>query len=41
VFGSDLPGTRAQRPFGAADIELVAEAAGERALYDNALALYR
>ena len=41
VFGSDLPGTRAQRPFEAADIELVAEAAGERALYDNALALYR
>jgi DNA-binding NarL/FixJ family response regulator len=24
-----------------ADIEIVAEAAGERALYDNALALYR
>jgi predicted TIM-barrel fold metal-dependent hydrolase len=41
VFGSDLPGTRAQRPFACADIELVAEAAGERALYDNALALYR
>ena len=41
VFGSDLPGTRAQRPFEAADIELVGEAAGERALYDNALALYR
>ena len=41
VFGSDLPGTRAQRPFEAADIELVGEAAGERALYDNALAHYR
>jgi predicted TIM-barrel fold metal-dependent hydrolase len=41
LFGSDLPGTRARRPFAAADLELVAEAAGERALYENALALYR
>jgi predicted TIM-barrel fold metal-dependent hydrolase len=41
LFGSDLPGTRASRPFDDADIELVGEAAGERALYDNALALYR
>jgi predicted TIM-barrel fold metal-dependent hydrolase len=41
LFGSDLPGTRAARPFADADIEIVAEAAGERALYDNALALYR
>jgi predicted TIM-barrel fold metal-dependent hydrolase len=41
VFGSDLPGTRARRPFEAADLELVAEAAGERALYENAVALYR
>jgi predicted TIM-barrel fold metal-dependent hydrolase len=40
LFGSDLPGTRAPRPFQDADIELVGEAAGERALYDNALALY-
>jgi len=40
LFGSDLPGTRAPRPFEAADIELVGDAAGERALYDNALALY-
>jgi predicted TIM-barrel fold metal-dependent hydrolase len=40
VFGSDLPGTRARRPFEAADVELVGEAAGARALYDNALALY-
>jgi predicted TIM-barrel fold metal-dependent hydrolase len=40
LFGSDLPGTRASRPFADADVELVAEAAGERALYDNALALY-
>jgi predicted TIM-barrel fold metal-dependent hydrolase len=41
MFGSDLPGTRAPRPFAEADIELVADAAGERALYDNALAHYR
>ena len=40
VFGSDLPGTRAPRPFEEADLELVGEAAGERALYENALALY-
>ncbi len=40
LFGSDLPGTRAKRPFERADIELVREAAGPRALYDNALALY-
>jgi predicted TIM-barrel fold metal-dependent hydrolase len=41
LFGSDLPGTRARRPFAADDLELVAEAAGARALYENALALYR
>lgn len=41
VFGSDLPGTRARRPFEESDLELVAEAAGERALYENAVALYR
>jgi predicted TIM-barrel fold metal-dependent hydrolase len=41
VFGSDLPGTRARRPFETADIELVGDAAGGRALYENALALYR
>jgi predicted TIM-barrel fold metal-dependent hydrolase len=41
VFGSDLPGTRARRPFADADLELVAEAAGERALYENGVALYR
>jgi predicted TIM-barrel fold metal-dependent hydrolase len=40
VFGSDLPGTRARRPFEPADIELVGEAAGARALYENALPLY-
>jgi predicted TIM-barrel fold metal-dependent hydrolase len=41
VFGSDLPGTRARRPFETDDIALVGEAAGPRALYENALALYR
>ena len=41
VFGSDLPGTRARRPFEEADLELVGEAAGARALYENARALYR
>jgi predicted TIM-barrel fold metal-dependent hydrolase len=41
VFGSDLPGTRARRPFAEADLRLVAEAAGERALYENGAALYR
>jgi predicted TIM-barrel fold metal-dependent hydrolase len=41
LFGSDLPGTRARRPFGEADLELVVDAAGERALYENAVALYR
>jgi predicted TIM-barrel fold metal-dependent hydrolase len=40
VFGSDLPGTRARRAFEPADVELVGEAAGPRALYENALALY-
>jgi predicted TIM-barrel fold metal-dependent hydrolase len=41
LFGSDLPGTRARRPFSEADLELLVDAAGERALYENALALYR
>jgi predicted TIM-barrel fold metal-dependent hydrolase len=41
VFGSDLPGTRARHPFTAEDLDLVAAAAGERALYENAVALYR
>ncbi|WP_037500410.1 amidohydrolase family protein [Solirubrobacter soli] len=41
VFGSDLPGTRARRPFLDEDLDLVAEAAGERALYENGVALYR
>jgi len=45
MFGTDLPSTRAPRPFEASDIDLVVEALGEagarRALHDNAVALYR
>jgi predicted TIM-barrel fold metal-dependent hydrolase len=40
MFGTDLPGTRARRPFEPADIELVAEIA-PAALADNARAWYR
>jgi predicted TIM-barrel fold metal-dependent hydrolase len=40
LFGTDLPGTRAPRPFAERDLELVVAAAGERALYDNAAAVY-
>lgn len=45
LFGTDLPSTRARRPFDPGDIDLVVEALGEeharRALFDNAMALYR
>lgn len=46
LFGTDLPGTRAPRPFAPADLDLLAKAVGDRAglrrvLHDNALALYR
>jgi predicted TIM-barrel fold metal-dependent hydrolase len=45
LFGTDLPSTRARRPFRPADVDLVVEALGETdarlALYDNAVALYR
>lgn len=45
VFGTDLPSTRAPRPFHRSDIELIAQALGERAtatvLWDNAIQLYR
>lgn len=41
LFGTDLPSTRAPRPFDPADIEVVREAAGERALGENARAWYR
>jgi predicted TIM-barrel fold metal-dependent hydrolase len=44
MFGSDLPSTRAPRPFLDSDIALIVEALGEegarRALWDNARAFY-
>jgi predicted TIM-barrel fold metal-dependent hydrolase len=40
LFGTDLPGTRARRPFDPADLELVA-AVAPQALADNARAWYR
>jgi predicted TIM-barrel fold metal-dependent hydrolase len=44
LFGTDLPSTRAPRPFADSDVELVVEALGgelaRRALHDNAAALY-
>jgi len=45
MFGTDLPSTRAQRPFSPSDIELLrnelAPDLARRVLYDNAVALYR
>ncbi|HEX3500372.1 MAG TPA: amidohydrolase family protein [Stellaceae bacterium] len=45
IFGTDMPSTRAQRPFAASDIDLVVETLGpdiaRRVLHDNAVALYR
>lgn len=45
LFGTDLPSTRAPRPFSPADLALVQEVLGEplarRALFENALAFYR
>jgi predicted TIM-barrel fold metal-dependent hydrolase len=46
LWGSDLPGTRAPRPFEPKDLDLIAESLGdpvliERVLWGNALALYR
>lgn len=45
VFGTDIPSTRAKRPFMPADIDLVEEALGpefaQKAFWDNPLALYR
>ncbi len=44
LFGTDLPSTRAPRPFADADVELVRDALGDelarRALHDNAASLY-
>ncbi|WP_438764506.1 amidohydrolase family protein [Kushneria sp. TE3] len=45
LFGTDLPGTRAPRPFNEGDIELLHNTLGDTnamlALHDNAVALYR
>ena len=45
VFGTDLPSTRAPRPFQESDIALVADALGEtlaaKVFYENAVAFYR
>lgn len=45
MFGTDLPSTRARRPFWDEDVETVIEALGEdlarKALHDNAVAFYR
>lgn len=45
LFGTDLPSTRAPRPFRAADVDLIREALppeqARAALYENAVALYR
>lgn len=44
MAGSDLPSTRARRPFADSDLDLVAEVAGEHigaVLHDNAAAFYR
>lgn len=45
VFGTDLPSTRAKRPFEPSDVELVVRTLGEdmarRVFWDNALSLYR
>jgi predicted TIM-barrel fold metal-dependent hydrolase len=45
VFGTDIPSTRAARPFEAADIDLVEHVLGrelaQKAFWDNPLALYR
>lgn len=45
LFGTDLPSTRAPRPFAASDIDLVVDALGaenaRRALLENAVKLYR
>ncbi len=45
VFGTDIPSTRAKRPFAPADIALIEQVLGPalaaRAFWDNPLALYR
>jgi len=45
MFGTDLPSTRARRPFAASDIDLIRDTLGDslarRVLHDNAAVLYR
>lgn len=45
IFGSDLPSTRASRPFSPDDVDVLLEALGPevggRVLYDNAVSLYK
>lgn len=46
LFGTDLPSTRAARPYSARDLDSIARTLGtgaslERVLYDNAVTLYR
>ena len=44
MFGTDLPGTRARRPFEAQDIEILADAVGfdlDDVLSNNARSFYR
>ncbi len=45
VFGTDIPSTRAARPFAASDVDLVERVLGrelaQKAFWDNPLALYR
>jgi predicted TIM-barrel fold metal-dependent hydrolase len=45
MFGTDLPSTRASRPFAERDLDLVLDTLGEgvgrRVLHDNAVAFYR
>ena len=46
LFGTDLPSTRARRPFLASDLDVLADALGDEALlrgaqHDNARRLYR
>ena len=45
VFGTDIPSTRAERPFMPSDVDLVENVLGaelaRKAFWDNPLALYR
>lgn len=45
MFGSDMPSTRAKRPFQAADIQLIKSILGQelarKALWSNGRSLYR